>query len=78
MQIFGKYVIGDVTTNRVEGYFSLVKRGIDGVYHHVGKNKLQLYLNEFDFRFNSREISDHARAIQAIMGAEGKRMKLRG
>ena len=48
------YVMGDVHTNTVEGFWSLVKRGIGGVYHSVGSNYLQSYLNEYSFRYNRR------------------------
>lgn len=48
------YVMGDVHTNTVEGFWSLVKRGIGGVYHSVGKHYLQSYLNEYSFRYNRR------------------------
>jgi len=48
------YVIGDTHTNTIEGFWSLVKRGITGVYHNVGKHYLQSYLNEFSFRYNHR------------------------
>ncbi len=48
------YVVGDVHTNTIEGFWSLVKRGIGGVYHNVGKHYLQSYLNEFSFRYNHR------------------------
>jgi len=63
-----------VTTNTVEGYFSLLKRGINGVYHHVGRNHLHRYLSEFDFRYNSRKVSDGERAHEALKGFEGKRL----
>ena len=46
--------MGDVHTNTVEGFWSLVKRGIGGVYHSVGSNYLQSYLNEYSFRYNRR------------------------
>ncbi len=48
------YVIGDIHTNTVEGFWSLIKRGIGGVYHSVGRNYLQSYLNEYSFRYNRR------------------------
>jgi transposase len=51
----GVYVVGDVHTNTIEGFWSLVKRGIGGVYHSVGKQYLQTYLNEYSFRYNRRE-----------------------
>ena len=44
-----------ISTNTIEGYFSILKRGINGVYHHVGKNHLHRYLSEFDFRYNARK-----------------------
>ncbi len=51
----GVYVLGDVHTNTIEGFWSLVKRGIGGVYHNVGKHYLQTYLNEYSFRYNRRD-----------------------
>ena len=64
-----------ITTNAVEGYFANLKRGINGVYHHVGKNHLHRYLSEFDFRYNARDVSDGERTRLAIKGAGGKRLK---
>jgi transposase len=49
------YVIGDVHTNTIEGFWSLVKRGIGGVYHSVSQKYLQTYLNEYSFRYNRRD-----------------------
>lgn len=49
------YVMGDVHTNTIEGFWSLVKRGISGVYHSVGQKYLQSYLNEYSFRYNRRD-----------------------
>jgi transposase-like protein len=70
---------GDVliSTNTVEGYFSILKRGINGVYHHVGKQHLHRYLSEFDFRYNTREITDGERSMLAIRKVSGKRLKYR-
>ena len=48
------YVSGDVHTNTIEGFWSLVKRGIDGVYHSVSRKHLQGYLNEYAWRYNQR------------------------
>ena len=70
-----EYVRGDVTTNTIEGFFSILKRGINGVYHHVSKEHLHRYLAEFDFRYNNRKINDHERTIKALMGTEGKRLR---
>ncbi len=69
-----EYVRGDVTTNAVEGYFGLLKRGINGVYHHVSKEHLHRYLSEFDFRYNHRKVDDHERTVAAIAKFEGKRL----
>lgn len=66
-----------VTTNAIEGYFANLKRGINGVYHHVSKKHLHRYLSEFDFRYNARAIPDGERAQEAIKGAGGKRLKYR-
>jgi transposase-like protein len=48
------YVMGDIHTNTIEGFWSLVKRGIGGVYHSVSKKYLQTYLDEYSFRYNRR------------------------
>ena len=66
-----------ITTNGIEGYFGLLKRGINGVYHHVGKQHLHRYLSEFDFRYNARKVSDTDRAQLALKGADGKRLMYR-
>lgn len=66
-----------ITTNTVEGYFATLKRGIDGVYHHVGKQHLNRYLSEFDFRYNSRDVSDADRSALALKGIDGKRLMYR-
>jgi ISXO2-like transposase domain len=50
----GEYVRGEIHTNTIEGYFSVFKRGINGVYHHVSQQHLKRYLTEFDFRYNER------------------------
>lgn len=66
-----------ITTNSIEGFFSLLKRGIYGTYHQVGKPYLQQYLNEFDFRFNNRKVTDAERSELALKTCEGKRLTLR-
>jgi hypothetical protein len=70
---------GDVliSTNTIEGYFSILKRGINGVYHHVGKQHLHRYLSEFDFRYNSRNVDDGERSLLAIRKVTGKRLTYR-
>lgn len=73
----GEYVRGDVYTNTVEGFFSILKRGITGVYHNVSEAHLQRYLAEFGFRYSNRSavgIEDVERAGLAIAGAKGKRL----
>jgi len=73
----GEYVRGDVHTNTIEGYFSVLKRGINGTYHHVSQQHLKRYLAEFDFRYNERMalgINDKSRAVKAIKGTVGKRL----
>lgn len=72
-----EYVRGNVHTNTVEGYFSLLKRGIIGVYHHVDEQHLDRYLSEFDFRYSNRHVDDEDRTIIALMGIEGKRLMYR-
>jgi transposase-like protein len=66
-----------IHTNTIEGVFSLLKRGIIGTYHQVGKHHLHRYLSEFDFRYNARKISDTDRTLLALSQAEGKRLQLR-
>lgn len=58
---FGQYVDGEVHTNTVEGFWSLLKRGIVGIYHHVSPKHLDRYVNEFSYRYNSRLITDKER-----------------
>jgi transposase-like protein len=75
-----KYVCGDCHTNTVEGYFSILKRGINGVYHHVSEAHLKRYLAEFDFRYNECSalgVTDGERADKAIQGIAGKRLTYR-
>jgi len=73
----GEYARGDVNTNTVEGYFSILKSGVNGVYHHVSRAHLDRYLAEFDFRYCSREATDSDRTVAALVGAEGKRLRYR-
>jgi transposase-like protein len=72
-----EYVRGSAHTNTVEGYFSILKRGIYGVYQHVSEAHLKRYLAEFDFRYNNRiklGVDDVARADKALTGVVGKRL----
>ena len=64
----------------VEGYYSIFRRGIKGVYQHCGENHLHRYLAEFDFRYSNHArlgIDDAERAARALKGAEGKRLTYR-
>jgi transposase-like protein len=73
----GEYVRGEAHTNTVEGYFSILKRGIVGTYHHVSQQHLRRYLCEFDFRYNERsalDVEDAERAEKVVCGVVGKRV----
>ena len=73
-----RYVTDDgFTTNPVETFFSIFKRGMRGVYQHCGEQHLQRYLHEFDFRYTHRKITDAERAGAIMKGAEGKRLTYR-
>jgi hypothetical protein len=75
-----EYVRGDVTTNTVEGFFSIFKRGMKGVYQKCDEKHLHRYLAEFDFRYNNRVrlgVSDEMRADRALQGIVGKRLTYR-
>lgn len=68
----GEYVRGGFTTNGVENFWSLFKRGIIGIYHQVSKKHLQRYCDEFSARYNTREIKDHERFMAALKNSEGR------
>ena len=66
-----------VSTNTVEGYYSIFKRGMIGVYQHCGEQHLHRYLAEFDFRYSNRiklGVDDSERAERALLGVKGKRL----
>lgn len=70
-----------IHTNTIEGYFSIFKRGMKGVYQHCGKKHLHRYLAEFDFRYSNRValgVDDNERAKRALEGVVGKRLTYRG
>jgi len=76
-----EYVRGDVHTNSAEGYFSIFKRGMRGVYQHCKEKHLHRYLAEYDFRYNHRirlGYGDGERAALAVKNAAGKRLTYRG
>lgn len=72
-----EYVQGFVHTNTIEGFFSIFKRGMKGVYQHCKSNHLKRYLCEFDFRYNTKEITDSERADAVLAGVMGKRLTYR-
>ena len=72
-----EYARGEAHTNTVEGYFSLLKRGLTGTYHHVSQKHLHRYLDEFNFRYNARTVNDAIRNHGAIRATEGKRLTYR-
>lgn len=75
-----EYVRGDIHTNTVEGYYSIFKRGMKGVYQHCAEKHLHRYLAEFDFRYSNRVrlgVHDVERADRALKGIVGKRLTYR-
>ena len=75
-----EYVRGFIHTNTVEGYYSIFKRGMKGVYQYCAEKHLHRYLSEFDFRYNNRialGINDESRAEKALQGITGKRLTYR-
>jgi hypothetical protein len=75
-----EYVRGDAHTQTIDGYFSVFKRGMKGVYQHCGEKHLHRYLAEFDFRYNNRiklGVDDVARTEKAAAGIVGKRLTYR-
>src|SRR5438067_766391 len=67
----------DTHSNTIEGVFSLIKRGVMGTFHSVSRKHLPNYLNEFEFRWNTRKMNDGQRVAQAIKQVDGKRLKYR-
>lgn len=75
-----EYVRGNVHTNTIEGYFSIFKRGMHGIYQHCSEQHLHRYLAEFDFRYSNRVklgVNDVERADRALKGVTGKRLTYR-
>jgi hypothetical protein len=75
-----EFVRGDVTTNNIESFFSVFKKGMRGIYQHCDERHLHRYLAEFDFRFNNRTapgVTDNERAEKAVKGIVGKRLTYR-
>lgn len=75
-----EYVRGVAHTNTIEGFFSIFKRGMHGVYQHCSEQHLHRYLKEFDFRYSNRMatgVDDLMRTMRAVKGAQGKRLTYR-
>ena len=72
-----EYVRGSIHTNTIENYFSILKRGLVGTFHHVGAQHLKRYVGEFDFRYNNRNVCDSERTVAALRGIDGKRLMYR-
>ena len=72
-----EYVRGNAYTNTAECRFSLMKRAVFGTHHSISEAHLHRYLVEWDFKFNTRKVSDAARAAIALKGIEGKRLTYR-
>ncbi len=67
------YVAGkDIHVNTAESFFALLKRGLHGTFHHVGKHKLDMYCGEFGFRWNTRHVSDGERFMDALTHTDGR------
>jgi transposase-like protein len=75
-----EYVRGEIHTNTVEGYYSIFKRGMKGIYQYCSEKHLHRYLSEFDFRYSNRcglGVDDAMRADRALQGIPGKRLTYR-
>jgi hypothetical protein len=73
----GEYGRGEVHTNTLEGFYSIFKRGMKGVYQHCSERHLHRYVAEFDFRYNNRSglgVEDQERTGRALAGMVGKRL----
>ena len=71
---------GDAHSNTAEGFFSILKRGVTGTFHHISEAHLHRYLAEFDFRYSNRSalgVEDTERAAKIIAQAGGKRLTYR-
>ena len=73
----GEYARGEAHSNTAESYFALLKRGIVGAFHHVSKQHLDRYCDEFSFRWNHRKVSDAERTVHALQLTEGCRLMYR-
>ena len=69
-----EYARGPIHTNTIEGFFGLLKRGVNGTFHHISPKHLHRYLSEFEFRYNTRGMDDGERTGRIIRAAQGKRL----
>jgi transposase-like protein len=67
----------DIHSNTIEGVFSLIQRGIMGTFHSVSRKHLPNYLNEFEFRWNTRKLDDGQRVSRVVKALDGKRLQYR-
>jgi transposase-like protein len=68
----GEHRVGIIHTNTIEGFWSLLKRGIIGIYHSVSDKHLEKYCNEFDFRYNTRLLNEEMRFDKSISQCSGR------
>ena len=77
LHAYRQYADGDVHSNTAENFFSILKRGVIGTYHHWSEAHMHRYLVEFDFRYSTKNETDHERADKALKGIVGKRLTYR-
>jgi transposase-like protein len=70
--IKGEYVRGNVHTNTIEGFWSLLKRGLVGIYHQASRKHLDKYIDEFEYRYNTRDLKDNMRFADALFHSDGR------
>lgn len=70
----GEYVRGRVHTNQIEGFWSQLKRSIDGTHHHVSRKHLQKYVNEFAFRYSNRYVGETSSMFELMSGRTGEQL----
>src|SRR5262249_5734626 len=70
----GEYARGLAHTNTIEGFFGLLKRGLNGTFHRVSGKHLHRYLSEFEYRYNNRDVDDGEPPARLIRASEGKRL----
>ena len=73
----GEYCRGNISVNGAESFFALLKRGVNGTFHHISRKHLLRYCNEFSFRWDNRKVNDGQRTEEAVRGMKGKRLMLK-